>query len=271
MQVTANEVDSCVFNVHYVSDAAEVLNKKGEVMERFRQAPVPGNRKGKASPQAIAHHYKNQIDASLKNALTEAAIHNTIFEKKLRAHGPAKLISANLLGLSFDCEFEIRTKPEFTLPEYKGISVPLPHIPDSVSSISEAMLQGLRVKHGEQVPYTETDFIQDSDSVILNYKGSLDGELVPQLCAEGEMLTVGASQAKEFDESILGMKAGEEREFDILVADSALPSIAGKRIHFWVQCLTGSKHVLGFQETSGNEQKCYFKRSFGSACGSYGY
>jgi trigger factor len=243
MKIELNELEPCVFSVSYQSDLNEVTATKAQVLEHFKNAPVPGNRKGKASMQAIQHHYRDQVNASLKNALTETAIHNTIFTKSLRALGPPKITSQTLLNGAFDCTFEMRTKPDFKLSDYKGMSVPNPHITDTVSSLSETMLQNLRVKYGARVPYSETDFVQDKDNVTLKYQGSVDGEIIQQLCAESETLVVGTSQVKEFDSGLFGMRVGETRDFDIVVAGSALPSIANKTVHFTVTLLSASKSM----------------------------
>lgn len=241
MQIDVRENEPCKLSVTYVADAGEILNKRGEILNAFKKAPVPGFRPGKASMDAIKVHYRAQIDDSLKRALAEDAFHNTLFEKKIKPHGPPRFNSLLLADGKFTCEFDLHTKPDFELAEFKGIQIPKPHEPEDESSLTEKLLQDLRVRLGEAVPFTETDFVQAGDNVIIDYEGAIDGEKVEHLCAQGEMLTVGASALAQFDDNLLGMQLGETREFDMFVPEGSLPSLSNKNVHLKVTLNMGSK------------------------------
>lgn len=243
MQIEIKELEPCKLLVSYTADAEQILDKRGEVLRHFQKAPVPGFRKGKASVEAIKFHYKTQIEESLKRAMAEDAYHNTIFEKKLKPHGAPKINSAVLGDGKFMCEFEMYTKPDFTLAPYKGQELVKPEETYSVLHETEKMLQELRVRAGHAEPFTEDDFIEINNNVIIDYVGLINGEKVDNLSAEGETLTVGHSAFKEFDQNLLGMKLGEVREFDLIVPENGLPSLAGKTVHFQVTLIIGSKII----------------------------
>lgn len=243
MQIEIKEIESCKLSVKYLSTAEEILSKRGEIINHFRKAPVPGFRPGKATPQAINSHYKSQIEESLKRALAEDAYHNTLFEKKLKPHGAPKFNSMFLIDGKFSCEFDLCTKPEFELSSYKSLEVPKPHEPTTQSELTEKMLQELRVRFGDVSPFAENDFVQVGDSVLVDYTGLIDGVKNDGISAQGEMLTVGSSQLKEFDDNLLGMKLGDVREFNLKIPENGLPSLANKAIHFSVTLNMGSKTV----------------------------
>jgi trigger factor len=243
MQIDVTELEPCKLSIHYEAGAEEIFNKRGEVLQHFKKAPVPGFRPGKATLDAVKVHYRSQIEESLKRALAEDAYHNTLFEKKIKPHGPPRMNNAFLGDGKFTCDFELYSKPNFTLTEFKGITIPKPHESMTDIELAERMIQELRVKSGEASPFTENEFIQHGDNVILNYDATIDGVRCEQLCGEGEMLTVGASQLAEFDDNLLGMTIGETREFDLVVASTGLPSMVGKTIHFTVNLIMGSKIV----------------------------
>ena len=136
MLIDVTELEPCKLSVHYEAEADEILNKRGEVIKYFKKAPVPGFRPGKASVEAIKLHYRTQIDESLKRALAEDAYHNTLFEKKIKPHGPPRIHSALLSDGKFTCDFELHTKPEVVLGAYKNIEVPKPH--ESVTDVELA-------------------------------------------------------------------------------------------------------------------------------------
>lgn len=241
MQIEITELEPCKLSVHCTADAEEILNTRGKVLEAFKKAPVPGFRPGKATIEAIRIHYRDQIEESLKRALAEDAYHNTLFEKKLRAHGAPRFNGAVLADGKFNCDFELFTKPNFDLAAYDGLEIPNPSEAHGAQEVSELMLQELRTRFGDVIPYTEEDFVQKGDNVILDYEGTIDGQKVDNLSATGDMITVGTSQLPIFDDNLLGMKMGETREFDIVVPSTGLPSMVGKTVKIKATLNMGSK------------------------------
>lgn len=253
MQIEVKEREPYILEVSYASGVQEVLDKKGEVLNAFKLAPIPGFRKGKAPLDVINRHYKKQVDDSLKKALLEDAFHNTLFEKKIRAHGAPKFNKADLIGNSFTCEFEMHSKPDFSLVNLEELEVVKPHFSESIPEITEKMLQEMRVRKGNNEPFSEKDRAALGDNVMLDYQGSCDGQTIDTLCAEGELLTLGRSAVKEFDESIVGMALGETKDFDIIVGDNSFPSVSGKKVHFTVTLTMGSKNIpAGLDDSLAN-------------------
>lgn len=243
MQIDITELEPCKLAVHYEANALEIMDKRAEVQNAFKKAPVPGFRQGKATMEAIRMHYGKQIDESLKRALAEDAYHNTLFEKKLRAHGAPRFNNLLLDGGKFVCEFELFTKPDFELLDWKSLEIPKPHETQNTVEVAEKMMQELRERLGDSVPYGDEDFVQTGDKIIVDYTGTVDGQKVDSLCVEGEMMTVGANPLQGFDSNLLGMAAGDVREFDFVAPEGGLPSLSGKTIHFTVSVLTGAKTV----------------------------
>jgi|HubBroStandDraft_5_1064220.scaffolds.fasta_scaffold51698_2 trigger factor len=243
MKIDLTETEACKFTVHYEANFIEIGNKKEEVLTHFKKAPVPGFRAGKASLEAVKLHYGKQIDEAVKRALAEDAYHNTLFEKKLRVHGAPKFNSLLLDGGKFVCEFEVHTKPEFVLLDWKNLEIPKPHEKHTTTEVAEKMMQELRERLGDAVPYSDTDFVQLGDSVILDYEGTVDGQKVDSLCASGEMISVGKNPLTDFDNNLLGMSMGTTREFDYVAPEGGLPSLSGKTINFTVTVTTGAKTI----------------------------
>lgn len=243
MKIEVTELEPCRLTVLYEANFLEISDKRAEVETHFKKAPVPGFREGKATPDAIRAHYRHQIDDAVKRALAEDAFHNTLFEKKLRPHGAPRFNNLLLDGGKFTCEFELLTKPEFVLENWKDMEIPKPHADLESTALAEKMMQELRVRLGEVSPYSDTDFVQSGDNVIIDYRGSIDGQEVESLVAEGEMITVGNSPLAAFDANLLGMSLDETREFDFIAPEKGLPSLSGKTVHFVVTLKMGSKTV----------------------------
>ena len=241
MKTELTELEHCKFNVHCEANFLEISDKRAEVEQAFKKAPVKGFRPNKAPIEAIRMHYGKQIDESLKRALAEHCYHEAQFEHKLRVHGAPKFNTLFLDAGKFSTDFEVYTKPEFELLDWKKLEVPKPHDNQDATAVSAKMMQELRERLGDTVPYGDEDFVQNSDNLILTYEGTVDGEKVSSLCVENEMFTVGKSPLVGFDTNLLGMAMGETREFDFVAPEGGLPSLSGKTVHFKVTVVTGSK------------------------------
>lgn len=241
MEIQVKEIDKCNLKIKYIADASEINAKKAEIVKLFKKAPVPGSRDGKASDQALQIHYRQQINDALKRALSENAFHNTIFEKKLRPHGAPRFNSSALLEGYFSCEFDLFVKPDFELSPIENLEIVKPHSTLNEVEETQRTLQELRERMGEATPYSEEDTVAMGDSVLVSFEGTIDGEKIPHLCGENEMITVGKTDLATFDENLIGMKMGEKKEFDFVAPDTGLASLANKVVHFNVEIMTGSK------------------------------
>jgi len=146
-----------------------------------------------------------------------------------------------MLDSTFVCEFEMYSKPDFELTPFKDVELPKPHEEKTVTELAAQIMQELRLKTGEATPYSEGDFVQHGDNVIIDYECFLEGIRLDNLSAEGEMLTVGKSMLAGFDEQLVGLTLGETREFDLLIPENGMPSLVGKIVHFRITLNMGSK------------------------------
>jgi trigger factor len=243
MQIQAQEKDYCVMDIHCECGVEDIDPKRLEVEKLFRKAPVRGFREGKASMEVIKVQYRNQINEALKRALAEQAFQDAIFDQNIQPFGMPEFSSVLLLANKFSCDFSVRKKPTFELATYKGLQVPRQQLEFNIETLAQKLLQEMRLAYGDSVPYTENDFVENNDNLILDYD-AFDGDTkIEQLSAKGETLSVGRNQLLDFDTNLLGMKLGDTREFSVRVPPNGLPSIAGKSIRFVVHLVMGAKIV----------------------------
>src|ERR1700722_12018214 len=141
MEIIVKELEECKLAVHCDASVIEVLDKKAEVLNAFKKAPVKGYRKDVAPPlDVIKMQYRKEIDESLKRAMAEECLHEAMFQKSLKTHGAPTFTSLMLEGGKFSCDFEMRVKPDFTLPDWKTWEVPKPHEDFTSDQIVEAMM-----------------------------------------------------------------------------------------------------------------------------------
>lgn len=244
MKITSTELEPHLLSITCEANAAEIADKKQEILQAFKKAPVKGFRKDKQpSMDAIQLQYAKEIHESLKRAMAEHCYHEAIFTEKLRVIGPPTFKSMLLQGNVFTCDFETHTKPDFILPNWKTYEIPRPHQVHTAEDVVQKMLNEVRTKLGDQIPYGDNDFLQLSDNVVVSYSASVDGKSIDSLSAKDEVMVIGQSPLAEFDQQLLGMNVGETREFDVIGPEGGLPSLSGKTIHFTVSLSTGSKNI----------------------------
>jgi trigger factor len=236
MQIQINETAPCELMIHYEAGSEQIDTKMAEVLKSFEKAPVRGFRPGsKPSLDAIKMQYRQQINEALKRALAEQAFHDALFEHDIKPLGTPNFTSLSLLANKFSCSFSLRKKPDFELQPYKGLTVPKQPMSQSINDMAQQMMQELRVKCGDVVPFTADDTVQMGDSIVIDYQ-AFDGEKsLDSLNGTQQALTVGKIGLANFDDALLGMKLDEERSFDVLIPEGGLPSLVGKNIKFVVK------------------------------------
>src|SRR5271165_5555710 len=98
MNIIVEENNYCQLNVQFEAEPEQVESKRNEVVQYFKNAPVPGFRQGKATNEAIKHHHKVRIDEVLKRELAQHAYHVSIAEKNIRPVGQPQFTSLHLDG-----------------------------------------------------------------------------------------------------------------------------------------------------------------------------
>lgn len=241
MQIEVQEVGDGKLNVIFEADPEQVENKRFEVIQYLQKSAIPGFRAGKAPVEAVKHHFKNKINEVVKAELAQSAFHLSMAEKNIRPFGSPQFSSALLTGDKFSCTFSINRLPDVELKQYKGFDLPKGHIPNAVQ-MAEKILQELRVRNGETIPFGDADFLQQGDTAIVNYFAISADNQEPVIKKDGEMITVGASDLDAFNENLLGMKVGEKREFNVLLPlNHTFTDFAGKELRFTVELGMGSK------------------------------
>jgi trigger factor len=221
MEVQLKEIEYCKVSANYKADLEAITNKQNEALKQLRKLAIPGFRAGKAPDFAIKNHFKTKIDEWVKVELIKQGFDDVLFETKIKPIGRPDCVAANLGEFTFDCTFEIMKKPDFDLKEYKGLEIPKPAEDHTQAEVAEQMLQDLRLRHADLVPYSETDFVKVGDQITMDFEITVDGQPLPNGKAEGQLytLTQNNSVFPELDSNLLGMNAGQTREFDVVLPE----------------------------------------------------
>ncbi len=198
------------------------------------QIQIKGFRKGKA-PQALVEKYYGEevFFESAINLLAAPEVTAAIEETKLDLVDRPSLevvsaTKADGVVLKAICT----TRPEVTVPEYKGLKAP-----KVVEEVTEATLdeqiQAAR-KRQARIITVEDRAAEINDEVVMDFEGFKDGVAFEGGKGEDFPLTLGSHQfIPGFEEQVVGHKAGEEFEIEVTFPeDYQMADLAGQKTTF---------------------------------------
>ncbi len=233
--IEKKEHNSATFTV--TADAAEFEKAvNGAYQKNKKDVYIPGFRKGKAPRQVIEGMYGKEVfyqDAM--DDLMPGAYTLGIEEGGLRVVGQPRISDVNVTDEK-TCEFtfDVTTYPEVTLGEYKGIealktseTVPEEEIDKEIRNVQKRNARMLNVDRPAEM----------GDTVNIDFDGFLNGEPFEGGKAEGHALELGSNSfVPGFEEQMVGMSAGDEKDIDITFPENYSKDLAGKAVVFHVVC-----------------------------------
>lgn len=243
MQLEVTELDDFKVNVTFEADENEVEEKLADALAQYRQAQVPGFRKGKASDDVIKFHFNEQIQESAKQQLAQSAFSKSMAEKGIKPFGYPEFSNVQLSDKMFKCDFCVSRLPNVELKQYTKFDLPKGTVP-SATEMAEKILQELRARNGETVPFAENDFVQDGDTVIINYEVfELENTQSSVVKKDGDMFVAGSHSVEAINENLLGLRVGERREFEGFIPVTSSSKHADKTMRFVVELVMASKSI----------------------------
>ncbi|NLA26890.1 MAG: trigger factor [Firmicutes bacterium] len=131
----------------------------------------------------------------------------------------------------------VEVLPPVELGEYKGMEVEQEITPVTEAGM-ERYLESLRDQHARLVPIEDEGVgINNGDLALIDFQGYIGGEAFPEGEAENYSLELGSNSfIPGFEEQLVGMKVGEEREIEVTFPDEyRKKELAGKEALFKVE------------------------------------
>ena len=127
------------------------------------------------------------------------------------------------------------TKPEVTVPEYKGIKAPK-KVKDVTDDELTAQIDVLRQRNARIVSVDDRP-VQNGDEVNMDFEGFIDGVAFDGGKGEGFPLTIGSGQfIPGFEDQLVGHSIGEEFEINVTFPEEyQMPDLAGKPATFKIK------------------------------------
>jgi trigger factor len=219
------------------SDAAEFEKAVNDAYRKNRSSiSIPGFRKGKAPRAVIEGMYGPEVfyqDAM--DELAPAAYEFGLKESGLKTVGAPSISDVNITDdRTVAYTFSVSVYPEVTLGQYKGIEAV--KLPAEVSDTDvEAELNATRKRNARMIDIDDRP-AQMGDTADIDFDGYLNGERFDGGKAEGHKLELGSNSfVPGFEDQIVGMKVGEEKDINITFPEDYVPELAGKDVVFKVK------------------------------------
>ena len=199
---------------------------------------IPGFRKGKAPYSVVLRTvgeeglYEEAIDDLGQQVYREA-----LDESKLEPYGPAQMDDVQLKPLVFKLTVPLR--PTVELGDYRSLRAPYtePQVPEE--QIAE-VLKGLQERHAMMEPAGEGP-AEMGQVAMLDIDGKLGAEEDAEPFMHEHEAQLMVSEATDFPfpgfvQHIVGMKAGEEKSFEMIVPETDEDvNLRGKTVYFKVK------------------------------------
>ena len=240
MKIDVEDVGSTRKKIRVSLSSEQVAEKRNSVFrDVMGGVSVKGFRKGKVPRHVVESMYGREVDQETASSLVSETLSEALAERSLL---PVTRPDITEMGevktgeeFAYSAEFEVI--PDFELSDYG--SIPVRKTVRTVTGEDiDAEIRKLREKSAQSRLVEEDRPAGEGDYVFVDYSGVFeDGETIDDLNRQNVRFLLGEEQfASEFEENLLGKKAGEEAEFSVSYPeDFVISEAAGKTVSFTVK------------------------------------
>jgi trigger factor len=221
-----------------INASAEDLEPiKIHVLGHFRKnVKVPGFRPGKAPANLVEKHVDQKLllDEFMEHALNEL-YRRAIDQERIRPVSQPQVSLKKFVPFTeLEFEAELETIGEVKLGNYKTIKVPKKPVSVTAKEVN-AVIGDLQKRMAERAEVKRA--AKDGDEVVIDFAGR-DSSNKPISGADGKdypLLLGSKTFIPGFEDHVIGMKTGEDKEFDITFPkDYGVAALQNKKVTFKV-------------------------------------
>lgn len=232
MKNTLTKLDTSKFQIDVVVDESAWKKAQDKAFTRLAaRVQLPGFRPGKA-PLAMlrAHVDPSQVLNDALNDILNPAFDQALKETKIRPLHNPEVDVTKVSDKELELKFVVVTVPEVTLGAYTGLKAErkVPSVTDEEVSESIAKL----LENNADLVVTENP-AKMGDTLVLDFEGFIDGVAFEGGQADNYSLELGSNSfIPGFEEALVGVKAGEEKDVNVTFPTQYVAELAGKDATF---------------------------------------
>ncbi|WP_338824934.1 Trigger factor [Moorella humiferrea] len=237
MKATVEKLDKNQVLLEVEVEAPRVQKAIDQAYRRLvKRVNIPGFRKGKA-PRFILERYigKEPIYDEAVEIVVPPAYEEALAEHSLEPiDRPEVEIVKVEEGEPLIFKAKVEVKPEVQLGPYKGVEVEKPEVRVGEEDV-DAYLKSMQERYAT-LKNIEDEPAAVGDIVVIDFKGTVDGEPHPGLEGSNFTLELGSGTlVPGFEEQLVGARVNEERTINITFpSDYHQKDLAGKEAVFQV-------------------------------------
>lgn len=197
---------------------------------------VPGFRPGKAPRKMIEKlygegvFYSDAVDAALPDAYTQAIGSSGL---DVVGYPEVEIVDDQIGKDGFTFKATVAVYPEVELGQYKGVSAVKEEVKVTADDVKERLNQ-MAEREARLVSVDRK--VKKGDTAVIDFEGFDNGVAFEGGKGENHELEIGSgSFVPGFEDQIIGMKAGEEKDIDITFPENYHADLAGKSVVFKVK------------------------------------
>lgn len=243
--VEISDVGPCKKHVKVTVDRAAINARFAEKYDDLmteHPTHIPGFRPGKAPKAIVQKKFVKEVTAEVRQEVLMASLEQLAEEAKLSPLSPPDLDPTKVLIPEDETqplvyEFDIEVRPEFDLPDYKGIKLRRPVYTFTDADVAKEKRRILEPM-GTIVPKESADGkpVVELDDVIVAHLTIKDGDAELNKVSEVQLkvekrLALDDGIAEDFGKELVGAKPGDTRTVNIVLrTDLANEALRGKTV-----------------------------------------
>jgi trigger factor len=236
-QVEIRDVGPCKKHIKVTVERKDIDDRFGEkISELVTDANVAGFRPGKAPRRIVERRFHNEVADQVKSEVLLASLQQLAEDYDIAPLSAPDIDPGNIElphqgPLVY--EFEVEVRPQFDLPNYKGLKIRRPVHTFTDEEVAQEERRVL-TPYGQIVPKPEGD-AQVGDLLVVDAvikAGDREiGKLNEATFRINKQLAFKDGIADNFAEQVRGAKAGDTREVDIKLSSAvADPALRGQTV-----------------------------------------
>lgn len=236
MKVETKNLMASKYEVNVTMEGTEWTSEIDKAFNKLaKNVSVPGFRKGKAPKELVKKHLSEQkIYSEAIDSALQVAYQKGLEESKLNPIIRPSVEVKDFGEDHFVVNFIVTTAPSVTLGQYKDLTIEKEEIIVNEEELNKA-LRNVQERNAELSMITDRA-VEKDDIVNIDFTGYVDNKEFEGGSAKGYSLTIGSNTfIAGFEDQIIGMKVGEEKDIFVVFPENYVPELAGKNATFKIK------------------------------------